>query len=296
MKASSSRLLLHLALSGALSALPGLCILYPYLPGEYDRLAVGLSNTAQAAGALGLLFVPLGALWLFSELRQRRRRRRGLPPGAGSYAFALASVSLSVPVAAGTVLAAIASAGLALGLLALALGAWVFSRCLRGLKRMKTAPGEGFNPAPAYLLTVPAAALVIQLSLASPATAYSRRTAIANSAGLIQDIEAYRQAHGRYPEALQGVWKDYSPGVTGIEKYHYAREGEAYNLFFEQPRFLLDQVGVREFVVYNPLDNQTLVSHTAWILELPPEELAASQGWFAVHEAAEAHWKYFWFD
>jgi len=123
-----------------------------------------------------------------------------------------------------------------------------------------------------------------------------RNYAIANSAEIINDIEEYHAMHGRYPNSLQAVWKDYYPSVVGIEKFHYAPDGDAYNLFFEQPRFLFDNVGTREFVVYNKLDEHAMISHTAWILILTPEELETAQGWYAVHDAPSPHWKYFWFD
>jgi hypothetical protein len=46
--------------------------------------------------------------------------------------------------------------------------------------------------------------------------------------------------------------------------------GSTYNLYFEQPKLLLDQFGTREFVVYNPQDSHLLLSHTSWhmLLEL----------------------------
>lgn len=54
-------------------------------------------------------------------------------------------------------------------------------------------------------------------------------------------------------------------------------DGEAYNLFFEQPRFLFD-FGIREIVMYNKLDEQIAFRHAAWILAGAPEELKTRQG------------------
>ncbi|MFN2399892.1 MAG: hypothetical protein ABR543_14835 [Gemmatimonadaceae bacterium] len=72
-------------------------------------------------------------------------------------------------------------------------------------------------------------------------------------------------------------------------------EGDAYNLFFEQFTFRL---GTREFVMYNPRDQQVMTSHKMDLLQLTPEELALDQtrGHNAVHDAPHPHWKYFWFD
>jgi hypothetical protein len=48
---------------------------------------------------------------------------------------------------------------------------------------------------------------------------------------------------------MQSQTAHYSPSVVGIDKFHYASNDDAYNLFSEQPRFLLDNLGTREFVV-----------------------------------------------
>lgn len=138
---------------------------------------------------------------------------------------------------------------------------------------------------------MPSIALVAQLMLATPLTERSRSIAIENSAEMIRDIEAYYAENGHYPASLFAVWPDYSPRVIGISQYHYEQNGEAYNLIFEQPRFLLDDFGAREFVIYNPRDEQAITSHAMWRLSHP--EL---QGWYAVHDVGTPHWKYFLFD
>jgi hypothetical protein len=56
--------------------------------------------------------------------------------------------------------------------------------------------------------------------LAAPLTEWSRNHAIANSREFISDIEQYRAQYGRYPTSLLAQWKDYYPGVVGVEKYH----------------------------------------------------------------------------
>jgi hypothetical protein len=37
-------------------------------------------------------------------------------------------------------------------------------------------------------------------------------------------------------------------------------------------------------------------SHAMDLLQYSPERLDRARGYFAVHSAAFAHWKYFWFD
>jgi hypothetical protein len=152
------------------------------------------------------------------------------------------------------------------------------------------------NPAPLYLVFIPLVSLLLQLTLAASATESSRNRAIRMSAQLINEIEKHHAAHGSYPGSLLAVWKDFEPSVVGVEKFHYAPNGDAYNLFFQQPRFLLDNLGTQEFVMYNKLDEHVMTSHAAWILGASPEQLEARQGWYAVHNASSPHWKSFLFD
>lgn len=289
-------MVIHLARMFVITLLIVSCIVYPFLPGGYDGLAMPLSTMAQALGVLGLLLVPVAVLWLAYELRSRARRKQNLPVKARRYSLALVSVFIVSFVAVTVSMIAVATIGLSFGLLTLALWLYNAARLIPKLRVMNNAQGERFNPAPLYLTVIPLAVLFFQAVLAAPLTEFSRNRAIANSNDFVRDIEAYHDQYGHYPVSLAAMWKDYYPDVIGIDKFHYSPFGESYNLFFEQPRFLFDNVGTREWVVYNPNDEHRMFSHTAWFLLLTPEELERSQGWYAVHDAAIPHWKYFWFD
>src|SRR4030095_13366044 len=208
----------------------------------------------------------------------------------------MASLIVASFVAVVISLFALLGAGISLCCLTLALWFYIVSRLVPGLKRLKTEESGKLNPAPIYLIVIPLAALLFQLTRAAPATAFSRNLAIRNSAELINDIERHRAASGRYPSSLLAVHQDYHSSVVGIDGFHYAPNGEAYNLYFEQPRFLLDNRGTREFVMFNKLDEHVMPSHAAWFLRWSPEQLSANQGWYVAHEASSPHWKYFWFD
>ena len=286
---------LHLVRIGGLIILLVLCTFYPFLPGEYDGLAVPLSAMAQTFGTLGLLLVPVGVLWLAYELRKRARRKRNLPTKARGYYFALASVVASSIVAIAFSFGAFMVISLSLGFLTLALWLYIVLRLMPRLKLLKKAEAETFNPAPLYLVFIPSVVFILQIALAAPATEFSRNYAIAQSAELMNDIEEYHKRHGRYPSSLLALHKDYHPSVVGIEQFHYAPNRDAYNLFFEQPRFLFD-FGIREIVMYNKLDEHLIVSHAAWILTGPPGEVEIRRGWHDVDAASSPHWKYFWSD
>lgn len=289
-------MVIHFVRIAGIIILVVLCIFYPYFPGEYDGLALALSTTAQLFGAAGLLLLPIAVLWLVYEVRKRARRKRNLPNTGRGYYFATASLIAASILTILISLVLFLAIGISFGLLTLALWFYAVSRLIPGLKLLKKAESEKINPAPYSLIFIPIAVLLFQIAFSAPATEFSRNHAIANSAELINEIERHHVEHGRYPNSLLAVNKDYKPSIVGIEKFYYAPSGEAYNLFFEQPRLLFDNFGTREFVVYNKLDEHVIPSHAYWILIRTPEELAATQGWYAVHDTSSPHWKYFWFD
>ena len=152
-----------------------LFIIYPFLSGGYDGLAMPLSTMAQAFGVLGMLLVPAGVLWLIYELRRQARRRENLPVKARRYYFALVSVVIATVVAIAIALIAFATIGLSFGLLTLALWLFVIIRLFPTLRSLKNAESERFGSAPLYLIVTPIAALFFQVVLAAPLTAFSCR-------------------------------------------------------------------------------------------------------------------------
>src|SRR5262245_3318598 len=111
---------IHVASISILSALVTLAACLPFLPGGYDRLAAPLTDMSQIFGFVGLVFVPIGALWLFAELR---RGRQGQPP---SQQDPPRYITIAVTIAATLVLAVIslvawAQAGNSLALLTVTL-------------------------------------------------------------------------------------------------------------------------------------------------------------------------------
>lgn len=287
---------LHLVRMGGITTLMVLCMFYPFLPGKYDGLAVPLSTMAQLFGAAAVLLLPIEIPWLVYEMRKRAQRNRNLPNTDRGYYFAMASLIAASIVAIAVSLVIFLGVGISFGVLTLALWFYAVYRLIPKLQLLKKAEAENINPTPFYLILIPIAVLLIQVTLVAPATEFSRNYAITKGAELINEIEKHHAVHGRYPSSLLAVSKDYHPSVVGIEEFHYAPIGDAYNLFFEQPTFLFDNLGTREFVMYNKLDQHIMPSHAAWILAWSLEELTGRQGWYAVHDASSPHWKYFWFD
>ncbi|MGQ0736354.1 MAG: hypothetical protein ACT4QD_22205 [Acidobacteriota bacterium] len=277
----------HFLRMTAATAFISLCTLLPFLPGRYDGLAVPLSSMAQVVGTVGLVLVPVGALWIAAERSQRLARKR--------YAFAFLALIASAFVWAVVCLAAVLESGFALGFAALALWGYAARRAWPRLKSLKGARREVPNMLPYSLLVVPVAVALLQLGVLGPAVDFSRNRAIRNSAPLIAAIEQYRTAHGTYPLSLLAEWPDYSPAVIGIPQYHYEPNGKAYNVFFEQ---FTSRLGTREFVMYNPRDEHVMTAHAGDRLQLTPEQLQQewSRSYYALNATPHPHWKYFWFD
>ena len=280
----------HILRIAALTACLTLCMLLPFLPGRYDSLAVPLSMMAQLAGIVGLLLVPVGVGWLAYEFWSEGRRKR--------YVFTIVALIASSMVSAIVSLGAM-SGSIALGVGALVLWAHLVFRLWPHVRSMNDPPqaerARAISALPLYLIIVPAAVALIRIALAEPVAEFSRNRAIRKAAALIADIERHRVAHGRYPLSLVSVNPDYLPGIIGIKEYRYEPSGEAYNLLFEQ---LSLRIGTQEIVMYNPRGEQVMTSHALDVLQLSPERLALdrTRGHYAVHDARQPNWKYFWFD
>ena len=261
--------------------------LLPFLPGGYDTFAAPLSLMARVFGFVGVLLVPAGAFWVASGYSRRLAGRR--------FGIAIAALIVSSIVWVLVSLAALAASGVVLAAGAIAFWIYVVYRVLPRLRNLKGPPARATSAVAYHLLVVPIAVTLLQMAVVPKAIAFSRNRAIQNSAPLIAEIERHRAANGRYPASLLSVNLDIHPGVIGIEKYYYEPSGDAYNLLFEQPAL---HFGTREFVVYNPLDQQTMTSHRLDRLQLTPAELVLehTRGHNAVHDAGHPPWKYFWFD
>lgn len=280
MNAPKQRMLMHIFMFAFLTALLAVGTVYPFLRGDYDRLALPISHMIQVFGLIGLALVPVGLLWIAMP-----RHRFGV---------AIAALAVSTFVSLILALFAALSVGRSLGILMLLLWAFVFILFVPKVKSIKKRPQQKRGWLPAYLIYFPVFALFLQLAAAPSLTQLSRSRAIENAGRFIRHIEEYHAKQGQYPLTLQAQNKDYSPDIVGVEKYFYAPHRKAYNLSFEQPRFLLDKFGTREWAVYNPLDENSVYSHTAWLL--PTEQNEPSQGWYASGDIGLPHWKYFLFD
>lgn len=255
-----------------------LAMALPFLPGRYDPLAVPISAGATALAFGGLLLVPIGVAWLAL---------------GRSHAMARAALAVATFVVA---IAAILTAAVgSLAGAALLLAAWL--ACLaRARRRVGAAHAAGValsRAVPIALVVVPLVSVAARLTLVGAAATWSRERAIANAAGILGDIERFRDRTGAYPIALNSLASDYAPDVIGIERYGYEPSGESFNLYFAA---VPTDFATEEIVMYNPRGGQDFSSHDADLLQLSPDDIRQQRGYFRSHDLPARGWKRFLFD
>jgi hypothetical protein len=255
----------------------------PFAPGGYDSLAVPLAVMAWVLGRVGLLLVPVGLIWLWALSRDGTARPRWLIRlSTGTSVFILVVMSVIAFAASGSLLLATGTATVATLLIA---------RLARHLRRHPATPAP--RTVTALITVAPILVLAAQTILVDAAAARARARVIANAVPLIEEIERYRTRRGTYPESLFSIWGDYKPSVVGVERYHYERSGDGYNVIFREPSL---DFGMRRFVVYNPLDKQRVTVHETDRLLLDEAGLDADNaGYTVVRALPQAHWKLFLF-
>ena len=255
----------------------------PFAPGGYDSMAAPLAAMAWVLGRVGLLLVPIGLLWLWALSRDGTARPRWLIRlSAGTCVVILVVMSVIAFAASGSLLMA---SGTATG------ATFLIARLARHLRRLAATPLP--RRVPALVSVAPILMLAAQMTLVDAAATRARDRVIANAAPLIEEIESYRTRRGTYPESLFSIWGDYKPSIVGVERYHYERSGDSYNVIFREPSL---DFGMRRFVVYNPLDRQRVTVHEEDRLRLDEAGLDADNaGHTVVRALPQAHWKLFLF-
>jgi hypothetical protein len=253
----------------------------PFLAGGYDPLARPLSMMAWAFGRCGLLFIPVGLLWL--AVSATGVQRRGWLVWLTLFACVLIElVVVLIAFSSGVLFAA------SVGVIAVLLN-------IRMLRQFRAAISEPriARTIPGILTVAPVVILALQSVLVDPLAASSRNRVITNSAPLIAEIERYRERHGVYPDSLFSLYGDFKPSIVGVQRYHYEQSGEAYNVIFEEPSL---SFGTRRFVVYNPRGEQRLTVHEQDRLLLEGPELDADNaGYTLVEPLPQPNWKAFLF-
>jgi hypothetical protein len=255
----------------------------PFAAGGYDPIATPLATMAWTLGRVGVLLVPIGLLWLWALSRDRIARPRWLIRlSVGTCIFILLVTSLIAFAASGSVL-------LATG--AVAVATLLVARLARQMRRHPTSPVPRLVPA--LIAVAPILVLTAQTMLVDAVATRARNRVLTNATPFIEEIERYRTRHGAYPQSLFSIWGDYKPSIVGVERYHYERSGDGYNVIFSEPSL---DFGMRRFVVYNPRDKQRVTVHETDRLLLDEAGLDADNaGHTVIRVLPQPHWKVFLF-
>jgi len=271
-------------------------MIFPFMPGKYDPLAIALSSFVQIYSGLGLITVIPASLWLLRNIKYPTNvvpndslllKRRII---FKVYFWLNFVILLLVILFTGYGLSS------TLGIAHFISLVYFSGKMLKKIIDPKSHRLLFSVCLPAALALLPLLLFVFQMVLDRPLTTMSRNRAIRNSRELVDEIERFNQSYGVYPHTLNAIHMDFSTGIAGIEKYHYTYDKSSYNIYFEQPRFFFDRVGTREFVVYNPHDRHLMMSHTVWHMIMEPYQLMNGQGWYESLETGHPHWKRFMFD
>lgn len=262
-------------------------IFLPYIPGDFDHFAVGLSHIFQFASFASLLLVPIGLIWCPMDFVKSKNN----PIAKYPIYFRRIAFAVAVIIILAAALGAFASHNRFSAVIVLGLGISILLKIRNKGKESKSINSVRYNATPYYFVLIPLSVLFIRMTFLERAKHATTDFVIKQSESLIRDIEAYKKTNGHYPTSLQTTIEDYKTSISGIERFQYEPSGNAYNLYFEQ---FSDMIGTQEIVMYNKLDEHEMTVHNQDLLRLAPENIR--RGYHNVAELPQPHWKIFYFD
>ncbi len=258
-------------------------IFLPYIHGDYDNFAVGLSYIFQIGSFSSLLFVPIGLIWLILNISSGRNKQSTKYP---LYCKRTALTITTIIVLAAALGAFVSNNRFsAIIILGIGISLFIFRKKIKSLFPVFD------NILPYYFIIIPLTVLVIRMTFLETVKNKTTDFVIQQSEQLIQDIEAYKKANGRYPVSLLSTIEDYKPRVSSIPRFHYERNGDAYNIYFKQTSEML---GTEEVVMYNKLGEHEMTVHNQDLLRIAPENIL--RGYHKQADLPQKHWKIFYFD
>jgi hypothetical protein len=258
-------------------------IFLPYIPGDYDYFAVGLSYIFQFASFASLLLVPVGLIWFLMDFTYRRKSSETV-----LYPVYLRKIALIVMVVVvlAAALGAFASNNRFSAIIILCVGIYFL---FTNRKKAKIRFSQHIMAY--YFFFIPLTVVFIRLTFLEKIKNNSTDFAIRQCELLIQDIESYKSTNGHYPVSLLSTIEDYKPLISGIPGFHYELKGNAYNIYFEQ---ISNMLGTEEIVMYNKLDEQEMTVHNQDLVRIRYNNII--HGHHKVVQIPNQHWKIFYFD
>lgn len=224
----------------------------PFLPGPPNRMVIGLSGFLQSAGFLGLVFLPIGLIWLIIELVRLRKPDHAAVLRRWTYGFGIAALVIAIFISIIFCAVTFGEAGMAWGLAASLSFLIIFFFLFKELRKQRTKQFP-FNPACLYLLSVPLIALAGRKIIIQPLSDMSRAKTIKQAGQIITAIEEFNEKNYRYPESLTELQQsdaavNAKPPVMGILQFRYNKINSGYSLSFSQ---WLDMGSLEEIVLYD---------------------------------------------
>ncbi|MEQ1585278.1 MAG: hypothetical protein ABL895_05325 [Cyclobacteriaceae bacterium] len=259
-------------------------IFLPYIHGDYDFFAVGLSYIFQFAAFTSLLLVPLGLIWfILNIVNGKNAEAVKYPVYIRKSAFVV-----TVIIVLAAALGAFASNNRFSAIIILAIGVFTLFILRKRMKDLHSVPD---NIVPYYFMFIPLSIVFFRLTYLEKVKENATDFVITQSEQLIHDIEEYKKINGHYPISLLSTIEDYKPLVSGIPRFHYELNGDAYNLYFEQ---ISSMIGTEEIVMYNKLGEHEMTVHNQDLLRIAPASIR--RGYHKVADHFRKDWKIFYFD
>lgn len=258
-------------------------IFLPYIPGDYDSFAVGLSYIFQFGIFASLLLVPTGLIWLILNIISAQNN----PSANYPLYFRRAALIITIIIGLATALGALVSNSRFSAIMILGIG--IFLLTFR--KKIKSLFSIPDNIRPYYFILVPLTVVCLRIAFQEKIKQKATDFVIKQSEQLIEDIEAYKKKYGHYPVSLLSTIEDYKPRMSGIPRFHYEQNGDAYNIYFMQTSEML---GTEEIVMYNKLGQHEMTVHNQDLLRIAPENIL--RGYHKEADLPQPNWKIFYFD
>lgn len=160
---------------------------------------------------------------------------------------------------------------------------------VRQIMAMKKSDNATFRQLPFYMVSVPAVALLVSVTLMRPASNFSRAYAIERSQALIAAIENHKIKKGSYPETLDELSKPMNqPFIMGVDKFRYNKMQDQYTLAFSQ---WLDWGSLEEIVLYTRGDmGETTADKRNYDYRIDAWRV---KGAFASYDTKHPDWRYY---
>lgn len=224
----------------------------PFLPGPPNRAVIGLSGFLQSAGFLGLVFIPVGLIWLIIEIIRLRLPSRAAVLSGWAYGFGITALVMVMFFSVIFCTISFFEAGVGWGMVASLTFIIVFIFLFKALRKQRKKQFP-FSPACLYLLSVPLIALTARKVVIEPLSGMSRTKTIKQADQIIAAIERFNEKNFRYPESLAELQQSDAsvnsmPAVMGVLNFRYNKLSKGYSLSFSQ---WLEMGSLEEIVLYD---------------------------------------------